>query len=78
MCRGSGALVLGWRLKKLLVVMRYFFIGILSVFPLIMALVWEKCGASSWKREKKIFREVLEFVQKSRTALTTKSKIPPH
>ena len=47
-----------------------------DVFPLILALVWEKCASSEEK--KKNFREVLEFVSKSRTALTTKSKIPPH
>ena len=60
-CRGSGALVLGWRLKKLLVVLRYFFIGILSVFPLILALVWEKCGASFLERKKKISEKCLSL-----------------
>ena len=52
-CRGSGALVLGWRLKKLLVVLRYFFIGILMFFHSF----WLWSGKSNPNRERKKISE---------------------
>ena len=76
---GGGVLVLGWRLKKLLVVMVVLgdiFSLEFAVFFSLLALVSENCFAAGF--EVKILRGWFDFVQKSRTALTTKSKIPPY
>ena len=76
---GGGVLVLGWRLKKLLVVM----VVLGDIFSLEFAVFLqsfgsgsENCFAAGLRREN--FERLVDFVQKSRTALTTKSKIPPY
>ena len=76
---GGGVLVLGWRLKKLLVVMVVLgdiFSLEFAVFFSLLALVSENCFAAGLRREN--FERLVDFVQKSRTTLTTKSKIPPY
>ena len=75
---GGGVLVLGWRLKKLLVVMVVLgdiFSLEFDVFCSLLALVSENLLLLV---RSKNFERLVAFVQKSRTTLTTKSKIPPY